>query len=360
MSFHALHSSVAAFALAAVIGCAVPAKAQTVRDLSPEQTQVFNAGLAKPNSLSILALLDRANATYGLGDIVRLAVKSNEDAYVTVFNIGASGKVTQLFPNAFQTENRIKAGETLEIPSQASGTQIKVSGPVGAELIKVIATSKPVTIIPDKNFQAGTGIFRSLEGGADALNRDLAVMVEKPPADTKVAVLNQVIKTVPAQAGGAVALGALVVPTATAPAQTQPLPLLLATDKRSYKVGEPLTIGVTPLRPCHLAVYGSDQSGKTRLLYPTSLLPATAVAAMQTVMVSGGPSPQSVIATAPGTDTITAICAAEPRPATVVIRTAADVLSDDEKSAFERELAAVPARPADTTGFAQTVVTITP
>lgn len=357
MSFHALHSRVAALALATVIGCAVPAQAQTVRDLSPEQTQVFNASQVNPNSLSILALLDRANATYGVGDIVRLAVKSNEDAYVTVFNIGASGKVTQLFPNAFQTENRIKAGETLEIPSQASGTQIKVSGPVGAELIKVIATSKPVTIIPDKHFQAGTGLFRSLEGGANALNRDLAVITEKPPADTRVAVVNQVIKTVPTQAGGTVPVGTLVVPS---PAQAQPLPLLLATDKRSYKVGEPLTIGVTALRPCHLAVYGSDQGGRTRLLYPTSLLPVSAVAAMQTVMVSGGPSPQNVIATAPGTDTITAICTAEQRPTSLVIRTAADVLGDDEKTAFERELAAVPARPADTTGFAQAVVTITP
>ena len=123
------------------------ARAQEERDLSDEQTRAYNAGKPRPGSLSIMTLLDRADATYAVGETLRLAVKSNEDAYVTVFNIGASGKITQLFPNGYQTNNRIKAGETLEVPSKSSESRIKVTGPVGIELIKVVATSKPVTAV---------------------------------------------------------------------------------------------------------------------------------------------------------------------------------------------------------------------
>lgn len=363
---HTLSSTIAlaALAFAAVVA---PAGAQTARDLTPQQNQVFESAQPKPSSLAILTLLDRANATYGLGEVVRLAVKSNEDAFVTVLNIGPTGRVTRLFPNAFQTDNRIKAGETLEIPSSASGTQIKVSGPVGAELIKVIATSRPMTVIAESHFAGGAGVFRSLEGGVEALNRDLAVAVANPPPETRIAVANQIIKTVASAPPQVFGGGVFVVPTPTsgavlpvvgAPGAT--FPLLLATDKRSYKVGERLTIAVTPLRPCHLSVYSADQAGKVRLLFPSAAMPTAAVNGLQTVMISGGPAPQNVVATGPGAETLTAICTSEPRPVALIAKSASDYLSAEDKAGFDRDLAVVPTRPADTTGFAQAVVTIEP
>lgn len=330
--------------------------AQTVRDLSVEQTQVFNAGTVKPGSLSVMTLLDRADATYAVGETVRLAVKANEDAYVTVLNVSASGKVTQLFPNAAQTDNRVKAGETVEIPSTASGAQIKVSSATGAELVKVIATSKPLAVIPDTQWKPGTGLFRSLEGDVGTLNRDLEVIAANPPAETKVAIVNQVIKTVPARAQApALAQGVLVVPVA--PAQ-QTFPLLLATDKPVYRVGETITLSVTSTQACHLTVSSLGAKG-TQVLFPSVAMPNGQVAAGQTVMVSGTPA-QTVLASTPGQQEVTALCTAEPRPYTIALKTASDNAAAEDKAALERDLAVIAAKPAGTVGVARTMLTIIP
>ncbi|MFL9827703.1 DUF4384 domain-containing protein [Rhodoplanes sp. SY1] len=370
MSKYVLKCGIAALSLMAA-GGAGEVRAQTVRDLSVEQNQAYQIGQVTPGSLSVITLLDRPDATYALGESVRLAVKTSDDAYLTVFSIGASGKVTQLFPNATQPSNRVKAGETVEIPPGGSGTRIKVTGPVGAELIKVIATSKPVTLIPDGRFVANNGFFRSLEGGVADFKRDLEVVTRNPRPDTKIAIVNQVIKTVPARTAAA-GQGVVIVPApaavpASAPvfpvlgASAQTFPLLLATDKTTYRTGERVTIAVTSLQACHLRVLQVDGSGQARQLFPTSALPSAQVGALQTTMISGGPAPQTVLANAAGPGTLMALCTTEP-PATpiVVVKSIADVLGTDERSSFDRDLAVVSSRPAGTVGFAQVSFTVTP
>lgn len=354
---------IAPLAFALLAGSTAIGLAQTVRDLSVEQTQAHDAGTVKPGSLSVMTLLDRADATYAVGETVRLAVKTNEDAYVTVLGIGASGKVTQLFPNAVQTDAKVKAGETVEIPSAASGAQIKVSGPVGGELIKVIATSKPLTVIPDGQWKPGTGVFRALEGDAGTLARDLEVVAAKPPAEVKVAIVNQVIKTIATREASAApaptaTAGVLVVPVTPAPASAQTFPLLLATDKTTYKVGETITLVVTPTRACQLTVSSTGAKG-TQLLFPSVALPDGKVAAGQAVMVSGAAA-QSVVAGAPGTQVITALCTTEARPHTIALKAAGEEASAEDKAALERDLAVVTAKPAGTVGLAQTTLTIVP
>ena len=342
-------------------------QAQTLRDLTPEQDTAFQAAPIKSGSLEILTILDRQDATYALGETVRLAVKANEEAYVTVFNVGASGKVVQLFPNAFQTDNRVKAGETVEVPAAASGTQIRVSGPVGAELIKIVATSKPVEIVPVAQFAKGTGIFRSLEGGVQSLKRNLDIATSNTPADLKVAVVNQVVKTISTRAGATATVASstsvqtpssAVVPVVGAVPQS--FPLLLATDKPSYRVGERPTIAVTSLQACHLKVWSTNAAGQARLLFPSGSAPADQIGAVQTLMISGGPSPQTVVASAPGTEILTALCTTEARSLPFAPRSAADVLPAEEKAALDRDLAAVPSRSAGTYGLAQVTVVITP
>lgn len=350
---------IAPIAFALLTGSTAVGLAQSVRDLSVEQTQVFNAGTVKPGSLAVMTLLDRADATYAVGETVRLAVKTNEDAYVTVLNIGASGKVTQLFPNATQTDNHVKAGETVEIPSAASGAHIKVSGPVGGELIKVIATSKPVTVIADGRWAPGTGMFRSLEGDAGALLRDLEVVTTKPPADTRVAIANQVIRTIPARTTTAsTSESILVVPVAPMQAQAQTFPLLLATDKTTYRVGETITLAVTATQACHLTVSSTGSKG-TQLLFPSAALPNAQVAAGQSVMVSGS-AVQSVVAGAPGPQVITALCTTEARPYTIALKAASEETSAEIRTALERDLTVVASKPAGTVGLAQTTLTIVP
>ncbi len=346
-----------------VLGVISTAYAQEERDLNAEQVRAYHAGQARPGSLSIVTLLDRADATYGVGETLRMAVKTNEDAYITVFNVGASGKVTQLFPNSFQSDNHTRAGETLEVPSAASDSRIKITGPVGIELIKVIATSKPVTIIPDAHFQSGGGLFRSLAEGSDGFDRDLAIVSANQPPEVKVAIVHQLIKTVPARTGAAASSQGLVVPTVgtlalAAPAATggsQRFPLLLAVDKQSYRSGESVTMAVTPLKSCYLTVIGIDNAGHARRIFPSTALPSQQLTGMQTVMLSGGSAPQTIVAGKPGKEMIKAVCTAEPREAlaSLPVRAATEELPSDEQVAVERDLTVVPSRPAGSVGYAE-------
>jgi hypothetical protein len=161
------------------------------RSLTLGQHGAAAAGTARPGSLRVTTRFDRPDLTYRKGDTVRLTVETNEDAYVTVVGVGPSGRTVQLFPNAMQTDNLVKANTPVEIPSAASGAQITVNPPFGAELIKVFASEKPITVVPEKQTER-IGIFRSLTGGADALihQADSATA-----GSDRVAIVNRVIRT---------------------------------------------------------------------------------------------------------------------------------------------------------------------
>ncbi|MDK4735908.1 DUF4384 domain-containing protein [Rhizobium sp. CNPSo 3490] len=115
---------------------------------------------------------DRAEARYAIGEVVGLFIQSSENAYVTVLNVSPNGSVTKLFPNKYQTDALVAAGKRVQVPDPASGARLQVSGPVGQEQIKVFYSSKPLTIFADLG-SSGSGMFRSIDGGMDAVSRSL-------------------------------------------------------------------------------------------------------------------------------------------------------------------------------------------
>ncbi|MFF0923473.1 DUF4384 domain-containing protein [Rhizobium leguminosarum] len=115
---------------------------------------------------------DRAEAKYAIGEVVGLFIQSTENAYVTVLNVSPNGSVVKLFPNKYQTDALVGAGKRVQVPDPASGAKLQVSGPVGQEQIKVFYSSKPLTIFADLGGSGG-GMFRSVDGGMDAVSRSL-------------------------------------------------------------------------------------------------------------------------------------------------------------------------------------------
>jgi uncharacterized protein DUF4384 len=327
-----------------------------LRDLSVEQATAFQAGTPAPGSLRISTWVDRHDLTYAHGDAVRIFVKTNEDAYVTIINVGPSGRVTQLFPNAFQQSNRVAANRALEVPSANGGSRINVSGPVGAELIKVFVSSEPIKIIPESQL-VGSGAFRSLAGGVSDLVRNLEVSADGPAGgQSKFAISNLVIKTISSRrASNAPANPAFVVAQAAKPAPTQPdpstmtseivppapasssstpsnqpgapstaigqleqpFPLLIAADKTTYRAGQKITLAVTSFRSCRLTVLDIDANGAVRVLFPTREAQNVQVQPMQTIIVSGESSPLQA-SDPSGQKQVVAVCSSDAAaPATV-------------------------------------------
>lgn len=308
------------------------------RDLTVEQTAVFAVQAPAPaasvtNALKVSAWVDHNDNTYGVGEVVRLFVKSSKAAYVTVLNVGPSGRTTVLFPNQFQSDNRIAAGQIIEVPNPKSSASIKVSGPVGAELIKVVASTTPVVLFEPGQL-AAAGPFRSIEKPSAGVARDLQVTMSQPTAAPAAATpatgpiewasYNKVIRTVVRQAAApAVApvlvpvtpAPAAVAPAAVAPAGTWPaqaFKLEVATDKPVYRVGEAITVFVRSQQACRLTIVNIGAGGVARILFPNRLQPANQIAAGQTYSLPGTPA-VALVATGPvGSESVIAICETGP------------------------------------------------
>lgn len=336
-------ATIALLPLMALPALALPAAAvETTRDLTVEQSSAASAAITQAGTLKVSIQTDRADATYAKGEAIRLFVTANEDAYVSVFDIGPGGQVTQLFPNAYQSDNHLLAGHPVEIAGGNTGANITVSGPAGRELVKVIASDKPLTVIPDNALQ-GRSFFKELQGGVPVLVRNLEVAANNAPQTTrKLLTANFILRTLETRAAtGSPAF--IVIPTAAPPAQVPPapavapvpsatallpvvtpqaalapaqaFPLLVATDKQSYKIGETVTLAVTSLQACYLTVLDINAAGEARQLFPNKIVTNNAVAAYQTALISGGTSPVSLKLEGPvGTEQIIAVCSAEPKP----------------------------------------------
>ena len=276
------------------------------RDLTVEQTAVFSVQAPAPAApsaerLTVVAWVDRADNAYAVGEKVRLFVQTNRDAYLTVLNVGPSGNTTVLFPNAGQRDARIAGGKALEIPAPGSGVSIEVRGPtLGRELIKAVASSEPVPLF-DPAGLAAAGPFSVVNGGARSAARDLQVTMDSAAA-AEWDDYNKVITTVASR------------PAAAAFSWPEPLwGLQLATDKRSYRAGEAVTLLARATSPCWLTLVNIGPTGRMRVLLPNARQPRALLAPGQTLSFPG--AGLRLMPTGPaGIETVTAICSADDRP----------------------------------------------
>lgn len=200
----------AACALVAAAFLPAAAAAQDARLLTVEQAAV--SAVAAPaaqsagNPLGVVAWVDHPDNTYAAGERVRLFVQTNKDAYLTVLNVAPDGATTVLFPNRFQTDSLVRANVVTEVPDPAGGARITVSGASGAELIKVVASSRPAPV-----FEAAAlgraGPFSAVPAGAAAAARTLQVVMDEE-AGAEWDVYDKVIRTVPSRPALASAFGA--------------------------------------------------------------------------------------------------------------------------------------------------------
>ena len=172
------------------------AEAPTSKDLVPIQRPL--AELKPPSqsdaslsaSIKVSAWLDRDNAIYKAGDKLVLSVKASRDAYITVLDVGTSGKVHVVFPNEFQQDNFIKVGQVVQIPGHNAGFDFLVGGPTGNELLKVFASENPAPLFDPVNLLP-TGLFKTHTAKADTVAKDLVITLREQHAQG----WNQAIQT---------------------------------------------------------------------------------------------------------------------------------------------------------------------
>lgn len=160
------------------------------RSLTVEQTAIYDVGPGSvadtptqgDDALRVVAWVDRADYTYATGEPVRIYVETNKDAYVTVLNVDPAGRTTQLFPNPYQPNNFVRANQAMEVPDPASRSRIVVTGNVGDELLKVVASTNAVSLFEARQLN-DAGPFRVVRTQARQTARSLSVVMDgQPPA----------------------------------------------------------------------------------------------------------------------------------------------------------------------------------
>lgn len=162
---------------------AVYAEEFTSKDLAVVQRPMADVAPPPPrshsNGLQVSAWVNHPNNTYAFGEKLVLSVKTNRDAYLTIVDVGTSGRVHIIFPNRYQTHNFIRAGEVLQVPGSHAPFDFQVSGPAGTELIKVIASPSSAPLFRASDTKPA-GPFKSLNASAPAVAKDLNVVLREP------------------------------------------------------------------------------------------------------------------------------------------------------------------------------------
>lgn len=332
---------------------------QLTVEAAPAQRSLADVA-APPSGLRVTAWVDQQDNTYEVGETLTLTVQSNADAFVTVLNNGTNGQTTVIFPNRFQSDNRVPANKPFRIPAVGSGSVLRVGGPAGTDLIKVIASSENVPVLEGAALESA-GAYevatQSTDEIAEAVQMTIGVETAPPHQDISWATYNKVIRVVERTASAPV----------TPPAQTptpapspQAFTLKVQPDRSVYRIGEPINLQVTASRDCHLTVLNVDAAQQARRLFPNRFQTRTKIAAGLTVLIPGNVDGVQFLAQEPaGQDTITAICTTEPK--TVVPATASEpfaVIGDS--SVVNQAVAVVRTRPQGETAVASAVFQVIP
>ena len=130
-------------------------------------------------------------STYRLGDIVEFSVNVPMDGYLNLVTVDSKDQATVLFPNEFDSDNFVKAGE-FTFPTAENNFEFPASEPAGPTLVVAFITDSPLNF-RDMGFDARLKSGEYPEGATFAeitytATRALAVRLkirpepEMPPA----------------------------------------------------------------------------------------------------------------------------------------------------------------------------------
>lgn len=106
-------------------------------------------------SFSLKVWLADHRTSFGIGEAVVFHAVSGADGYLTLVDLGTDGTVTILFPNPYDRNNRVRAGQEIVFPSQGMGSEIRALPPVGRGMVRAFLTPRPLELPTGEEFTTG-------------------------------------------------------------------------------------------------------------------------------------------------------------------------------------------------------------
>lgn len=100
--------------------------------------------LANRQDFSVQLWTDRT--TYRVGEPIHFYFRAERDCYLNLVDINSEGEISLLFPNRFDSNNRVQGGKTYCIPGDNYGFALEAMPPTGSDRIYAIASTRPLDI----------------------------------------------------------------------------------------------------------------------------------------------------------------------------------------------------------------------
>jgi hypothetical protein len=264
----------------------------------------------KDSKLKISVWSDREDNTYELGDEASFFFKAAQDSYVTLFNIGTSGKVTVLYPNKWSKDNFVRSGRVYKVPPKNAGYTFKMSGPAGTEVLKAIVTKEKHDF---RDVMRETGDFYApKDDGASFIERDIVPTLKKKNK-SEWGEYTKLISTVADRRAR---------PDRTTrdededeDVSAQAFDVNLWSDRDSYRKGDQASFFVRCNDDCYLTLVDFSTSGDVRILFPNQHDSKNYLKAGKTYRIPGRDAKEGYKIQGPaGTEVIRAIATREDVP----------------------------------------------
>ncbi|WP_261663247.1 DUF4384 domain-containing protein [Deinococcus sp. Marseille-Q6407] len=169
--------------LTAALGAAAFGSAHAAPQISAQSIIVNPA----PTPLTVQVWTDRDTSgartpNYYVGNKIRLFTKTNESAYVYLFNVDPNGKVDLILPNNLQSGgNYLRAGETRVFPSAQDNFTFDIAAPYGVNKVLALASREKLNLNQLADFQSQNAFATVNVSGQQGLAQALSIVVNPLP-----------------------------------------------------------------------------------------------------------------------------------------------------------------------------------
>lgn len=137
-------------------------------DYTPMAYTEFTSGISKAGGqIGQVTLSDGGRLTvstdkahYVKGEQMTVRLKCTEGVFVRLYHFSADRKLTQIFPNAGQTQNFVPGGREVTLPAPGDAFRFMMDAPFGTEIILAVASPVQFTDADNLKFAQGE-IFKS-------------------------------------------------------------------------------------------------------------------------------------------------------------------------------------------------------
>ena len=118
---------------------------------------------------------------YQIGEEIRISVRVDESSFVYLFDVRPNGEITQIFPNRFDNDNFLRAGEVRTFPPSGARYVFNIAPPRGLSKVIALASRTELNTSQLASFQREGDIFAQSNIGEEGFIQNFAIIVNPIP-----------------------------------------------------------------------------------------------------------------------------------------------------------------------------------